>query len=44
MNARVLFHENDHTNGVLYIDRVEDRYLRTIQDQLRAIKHSTQQK
>ena len=44
MNARVLFHENDHTNGVLYIDRVEDCYLRGVQDQLRAIKNSSHKK
>jgi peptide deformylase len=38
MNARVILHENDHINGVLYIDRVEDVYLRKVQDKLRAIK------
>jgi peptide deformylase len=39
MNARVILHENDHTNGVLFIDRVEEKYLCEVQDELRAIKH-----
>ncbi len=38
INARVILHENDHINGVLFIDRVEDQYLREVQDQLREIK------
>jgi peptide deformylase len=38
INARVILHENDHVNGVLYIDRVEDQYLRDVQEKLRAIK------
>lgn len=38
INARVILHENDHINGVLYIDRVEDKYLRGVQEKLRALK------
>lgn len=38
MNARVILHENDHINGVLFIDRVEEKYLRDVQEKLRAIK------
>ena len=38
MNARVILHENDHINGVLFIDRVEDQHLRDVEDQLRALK------
>ena len=38
MNARVILHENDHINGVLYIDRVEDRFLRDVEGTLRALK------
>lgn len=38
INARVILHENDHTNGVLHIDRVKDRYLKEVEDKLRAIK------
>jgi peptide deformylase len=38
MNARVILHENDHINGVLFIDRVEDKFLSDVADKLRAIK------
>lgn len=38
INARVVLHENDHINGVLYIDRVKKEYLREVEDRLRAIK------
>jgi len=37
-NARVIMHENDHTNGVLYIDRLDDRTRRMIEPELREIK------
>ncbi len=42
MNARVILHENDHINGVLFIDRVEDQYLLDVQDKLRALKKASQ--
>jgi peptide deformylase len=38
INARVVLHENDHLNGVLHIDRVEDKYLKPVQDKRREIK------
>jgi peptide deformylase len=38
INARVVLHENDHINGVLYIDRVEDKYLKPAEIKLREIK------
>ena len=38
INGRVVLHENDHINGVLYIDRVEKKYLKAAEDKLRAIK------
>lgn len=38
INARVVLHENDHINGVLYIDRVEDKYLKSVEAKLREIK------
>lgn len=38
INARVVMHENDHTNGVLFIDRVEDKYLKPAEAKLREIK------
>lgn len=38
LNARVLLHENDHLNGVLLIDRVEDKYLKPAEQRLREIK------
>lgn len=38
INARVIFHENDHLNGVLYIDRVEKKYLARVQGELKALK------
>ncbi len=38
LNARVILHENDHLNGVLYIDRVEEKHLKPVEKQLREIK------
>jgi peptide deformylase len=38
INARVVMHENDHINGVLFIDRVEDKYLKAVEAKLREIK------
>lgn len=38
INARVVMHENDHINGVLFIDRVEDEYLKPAEAKLREIK------
>lgn len=37
-NARAVMHENDHINGVLYIDRVEERFKKSAAAALRAIK------
>lgn len=42
MNARVILHENDHINGVLYIDRVEKKLRHEIEEQLHAIKKEHQ--
>lgn len=36
--ARVIFHENDHINGVLFIDRLTAAERRAIEPELRAIK------
>lgn len=41
-NARVIMHENDHTNGVLYIDRVDQKTRRMIEPDLREIKKKYQ--
>jgi len=38
INARVSFHENDHLNGVLHIDRVPPRARKKIEADLQAIK------
>lgn len=38
INARVVLHENDHINGVLFIDRVEQKYLKAAEAKLREIK------
>ena len=38
MNARVVLHENDHLNGVLFIDRVDKELVESAMHQLRAIK------
>jgi len=38
MNARVVLHENDHINGVLFIDRVKKPYLHEAEGKLREIK------
>jgi peptide deformylase len=38
INARVILHENDHINGVLFIDRVEDEYLKEVEGKLREMK------
>lgn len=37
-NARVIMHENDHTNGVLYIDRIDEKTRHMIEPELREIK------
>lgn len=37
-NARVRMHENDHLNGVLFIDRIDERTRREIEPLLRDIK------
>ncbi|MDB6081137.1 MAG: def [Chlamydiia bacterium] len=36
--ARVIMHENDHINGVLYIDRIPPEQRKAIEPQLRLIK------
>jgi peptide deformylase len=38
LNARVSFHENDHLNGVLQIDRLPPNVRKRIEPQLLAIK------
>lgn len=38
INARVVMHENDHINGVLFIDRVRGAARKRIEDELRQIK------
>lgn len=38
LEARVILHENDHINGVLFIDRVRGKEREEIEPQLRAIK------
>lgn len=42
-DAHVLMHENDHINGVLYIDRIHPKRKKEIEGRLREIKkkHST---
>ena len=37
-NARIRMHENDHLNGVLFIDRIGARERKLLEPQLRAIK------
>ena len=37
-DAHVIMHENDHINGVLYIDRLPPRRKKSIENQLREIK------
>jgi peptide deformylase len=39
-NARVIFHENDHLNGVLFIDRLSPAEKRKIEPLLRKLKES----
>lgn len=36
--ARMILHENDHLNGVLFIDRLEPKMRKSIENELRAIK------
>jgi len=38
MSARVILHENDHLNGVLFIDRLESSTRKKIDSKLREIK------
>jgi peptide deformylase len=42
--ARMLLHENDHLNGVLFIDRIDKERRRAIESGLRAIKKKFSQK
>ena len=37
-NARVLMHENDHLNGVLFIDRLDTRTRNKLEPHLRSLK------
>lgn len=37
-NARSVMHENDHIHGVLYIDRVEERFKKPVEGLLRDLK------
>jgi peptide deformylase len=39
--ARVIMHENDHLNGVLYIDRVDSNERKIIDPRLKALKDKT---
>ncbi len=41
MNGRVIFHENDHLNGVLFIDRVDSSLLLPFEEALHRIKKSS---
>ena len=36
--ARVIMHENDHVNGVLFIDRVSEKDRKRLEPELRALK------
>lgn len=38
LNARVTFHENDHLNGVLFIDRLPPKVRKKIEPELQEIK------
>ena len=40
--ARVAMHENDHINGVLYIDRVSEQEKRRLKTPLRELRQKTQ--
>lgn len=44
LNARVSLHENDHLNGVLFIDRLPPRVRKAIEPDLRTIKTKYQTK
>lgn len=37
-NARIIMHENDHTNGVLYIDRADPKTRKALEPDLRELK------
>lgn len=43
-DAHVVMHENDHINGVLFIDRLPPRKKKEIESQLREIKKTYSQK
>lgn len=38
MEARILMHENDHLNGVLFIDRIQGKKRQALEPQLQQIK------
>ncbi len=42
--ARVVMHENDHINGVLFIDRLSDREKKKLEPELRALKKKLSKK
>jgi peptide deformylase len=46
LEARAFLHENDHINGVLYIDRIKGKAKQELEPRLRAIKkmYSTEKK
>lgn len=41
LEAHIVLHENDHINGVLYIDRMEAKERKLIEPKLRALKKKT---
>ena len=40
-NARVIFHENDHINGVLFFDRASPQDRKAVEPQLREIRKTS---
>ncbi len=38
LQARVIMHENDHINGVLFVDRMDKKERKALEQQLREIK------
>ncbi|MGR3911945.1 MAG: peptide deformylase [Candidatus Rhabdochlamydia sp.] len=41
INARVVMHENDHINGVLFIDRIPKKDIKKVELRLNALKKKT---
>ncbi|NBO23950.1 MAG: hypothetical protein EBU93_01730 [Chlamydiae bacterium] len=43
-HARVVLHENDHLNGVLFIDRLQPKQKKMVEEEVKKIKKKIEKK